>query len=162
MGLKAKNCPVIEENSEQTVEADGSQESQPELSAGYDSYRSLADSNLIIFVPKHAVPPFRFKAGGWELLQASIDLNPEAKARVAEKGYFIEGANSASSGEVIPSSSDDPAPHSLEIEFALVIADSILPAMTSANSISRECGAGSPRLLGTTSPELAEFAASMK
>jgi hypothetical protein len=63
---------VTEDNSQQPAEADSSQESQPELSAGYDSYRSLADSNLIIFVPKHAVPPFRFKAGG--SLLAFFDL----------------------------------------------------------------------------------------
>ena len=107
------------------------------MSAGYDSYRSLADSNLIIFVPKHTVPPFRLKAGGWELLQASIDLNPEAKARVAEKGYFIETANPVSSGEVIPSDRGRPPLHSLEVEFALVIAGKIESARNSPEDIRR-------------------------
>jgi hypothetical protein len=111
---------VTEDISQQRSEADRSQE----VSAGYDSYRSLADSNLVIVVPKHAIPPFRFKAGGWELLQSSADLNPEAKARVAEKGFFIEPVNPMrmSSGELIPSNQDGPAPPSLEVEFALVIA----------------------------------------
>ena len=103
---------MTEENSQHPAEADGSQESQPEVSAGYDSYRSLADSNLIIFVPKHTVPPFRFKAGGWELLHASIDQDSAARARVAEKGYFIQTANPVSSGELVPSDHDDPAPPS--------------------------------------------------
>jgi hypothetical protein len=113
---------VTEENSQHPTEADGSQESQPEVSAGYDSYRSLADSNLIIFVPKHTVPPFRFKAGGWELLQASVDLDSVAKARVAENGFFIDTANPISSGELVPSDYDRPAKPLLEVEFALVIA----------------------------------------
>jgi hypothetical protein len=114
---------VTEDKSQQPAEANGRQESQRELSAEYDSYRSLADSNLIIVVPKHAVPPFRFKAGGWELLQASIDLDTAAKARIAETGFFIDGANPTSSGELTPS--DSPAPPSLEVEFALVISDMI-------------------------------------
>jgi len=66
---------VTEDNDEQPAAADGSRQSQPELSAGYDSYRSLADSSLVIFVPRHTVPPFRFKAGGWELLQSSVQLD---------------------------------------------------------------------------------------
>jgi hypothetical protein len=110
---------VTEENSQHSAEADGSQESQPEVSAGYDSYRSLADSNLIIFVPTHTVPPFRFKAGGWELLQASIDLNPAARARVAEKGFSIERANPESSDEIVPSDPDEPTPPSPEVESAI-------------------------------------------
>jgi hypothetical protein len=73
---------VTEDNIQQPAEADGSQERQPELSAAYDSYRSLADSNLIVIVPKHAVPPFRFKAGGWELLQSSVELDSAAKASI--------------------------------------------------------------------------------
>jgi len=113
---------VTEENSQHPTEADGGQESQPEVSAGYDSYRSLADSNLIIFVPKHTVPPFRFKAGGWELLQASVDLDSVAKARVAETGFFIDTANPISSGDLVRSDYDRPAKPFLEVEFALVIA----------------------------------------
>src|SRR5258708_2765173 len=113
---------MTKDNSEQPAEADGNQETLPQLSAGYDSYRSLADSNLVIFVPKHAIPPLRFTAGGWELLQSSVDLNPEAKARVDEEGFFVETANPTSSDELIPSDHDGPAQPSLEVEFALVIA----------------------------------------
>jgi hypothetical protein len=110
---------VTKENNQHSAEADGSQESQPEVSAGYDSYRSLTDSNLIIFVPKQTVPPFRFKAGGWELLQASIDLDSATRARVAEKGFFVQTANPVSSGEVVPSDHDEPVPLSPEVEFAI-------------------------------------------
>ena len=122
MGSKAKNCQVTEDNSQQPAEVDGSQECDPELGAGYDSYRSLADPNLIIFVPKHAVPPFRFKVGGWELLQSLIDLDSAAKAGVAEKGFFIDKVNPMTSGDQIPSDEDRPESSSLEVEFALVIA----------------------------------------
>ena len=116
---RRKIYQVTEENSQHSAEADGSQESQPEVSAGYDSYRSLADSNLIIFVPKHTVPPFRFKAGGWELLQTSIDLGPAARARVAQKGFSIERANPESSDEIVPSDHDEPTPPSPEVELAI-------------------------------------------
>jgi hypothetical protein len=52
---------MAEDTSEPSEEADGSQGSQPVLSAGFDRYRSLADPNLMIFVAKDVVPPFRFK-----------------------------------------------------------------------------------------------------
>jgi hypothetical protein len=55
----------------------------------YDHYRSVRDPSLMIFVVMDAVPPFRFKAGGWELVKISIDLGPVMMARVAEKGYFL-------------------------------------------------------------------------
>jgi hypothetical protein len=55
----------------------------------YDYYRSVRDPSLMIFVVTDAVPPFRFKAGGWELLQISMNLGPAMMARVAEKGYFL-------------------------------------------------------------------------
>ena len=42
--------------------------------AGFDRYRSLGDPHLTIFVAKDVVPPFRFKSGGWELLQSSIEV----------------------------------------------------------------------------------------
>lgn len=80
---------MAEDNSEPSTEADGNRESQPELSAGFDSYRSLADSNLMIFVAKDVVPPFRFKAGGWELLRSSINLGPAMVTRIAEQGFFM-------------------------------------------------------------------------
>lgn len=111
---------MTKDNSEQHSEEDGNH--QPTASAGYDSYRSVADSSLVIFVPKHGVPPFRFKAGGWELLRSSVDLNPEAEARVAENGFVIESLNPTGSGESIPGDHEGPAPPSLEVGFALVIA----------------------------------------
>jgi hypothetical protein len=67
--------------------------SEPELITGYDSYRSLADPNLMILVAKDVVPPFRFKAGGWELLQSSADLGAAMKTRIAEKGFFMFRVN---------------------------------------------------------------------
>jgi hypothetical protein len=113
---------VTEDKSEQPAKADGSRESRAALNAGYNSYRSLADSNLIVVVPNGVVPPFRFKAGGWELLQSSIDLSSELKARIAETGFLMQTADSTSSGDLIPSNHNKPEPPSLEIEFALVIA----------------------------------------
>lgn len=113
---------MIEEDSQRAVKPTGAQESQPEASAEYDSYQSVADSNFVIFVPKDSVPPFRFKAGGWELLQTSIELTPGARARIAEEGYFIENCTPVGSGEVIPGDYRGPAETSLEVEFALVIA----------------------------------------
>jgi hypothetical protein len=55
----------------------------------YDHYRSVRDPTLMIFVDKDAAPPFRYKAGGWDLFQASVDLGPAMRARIAEKGYFL-------------------------------------------------------------------------
>jgi hypothetical protein len=92
----------------QWKEADGSPESQPALSAGFDRYRSLADPNLMIFVAKDVVPPFRFKAGGWELIRSSIELGPAMKARIAEKGYFLFRANEDQTGGVELSDPDTP------------------------------------------------------
>jgi hypothetical protein len=65
------------------------QESPPASSAGFDSYRSLADSNIRIIVAKDVVPPFRFKAGGWEFSQSSTELGSAIRARIAEKGFFM-------------------------------------------------------------------------
>jgi hypothetical protein len=113
---------VTEDNARQQTEEDDIQKNQQEPSAGYDSYRSLAAPNIIIVVPKNAVPPFRFRAGGWELLEPSIGLNAAAQARVAEEGFFIGTANPVRSGELIASHHNGPAPISLEVEFALVIA----------------------------------------
>jgi hypothetical protein len=89
-----------EDNSEPSTEAEGGQESPPEPSAGFDSYRSLIDSNLMIFVAKDVVPPFRFKAGGWELLQSSIELGSAMKARIAEQGFFMFRANEDQTGGI--------------------------------------------------------------
>ena len=79
--------------------ADSSQESQPEA-PGFDSYRSLADSKLMIIVAKDVVPPFRFKAGGWELLRSSAELGSAMKARIAEKGFFMFRVNEDQTGGI--------------------------------------------------------------
>jgi hypothetical protein len=47
----------------------------------------------MIFVRNAAVPPFRFRAGGWVLLQSSMDLGSAMKARIAEKGYVLFRVN---------------------------------------------------------------------
>jgi hypothetical protein len=91
---------MAEDSSAPSTGADGSQECQPEFMAGFDGYRSLADPNLMIFVAKDAVPPFRFKAGGWELLQSSVDVGPAMKARIAEKRFFMFRANEDQSGGI--------------------------------------------------------------
>ena len=65
--------------------------------AKFDLYRSLTYPNLMIFVAKDVVPPFRFKAGGWELLRSSA-LGPAMKTRIAEKGYFLCRLNDEGSG----------------------------------------------------------------
>jgi hypothetical protein len=81
--------------------ADGSLELEPATTmAGYDKYRSLQNSNLLIFVPHDVVPPFRFKAGGWELLQSSIELGSAMKSRIAENGFFMFLINEAEDGWV--------------------------------------------------------------
>jgi hypothetical protein len=46
------------------AEADRSHENSPALSVGFDNYRSLDYSQLIIFVAKDVVPPFRPPSGG--------------------------------------------------------------------------------------------------
>ena len=68
--------------------------------AGFDRYRSLGDPRLTIFVAKDVVPPFRFKSGGWELLQSSIELGPAMKARIAENGFFMFRANEDQTGGI--------------------------------------------------------------
>ncbi|MEA2542331.1 MAG: hypothetical protein QOH35_3697 [Acidobacteriaceae bacterium] len=64
-------------------------ETEAAPSAGFDNYRGLRDPNLMIFVAAGTVPPFRFKAGGWELLKSSINLGPSMSARVVERGFFM-------------------------------------------------------------------------
>ena len=63
-------------------------EGEQASTATFDLYRSLTYPNLMIFVAKDVVPPFRFKAGGWELLESSA-LGPAMKTRIAEKGYLL-------------------------------------------------------------------------
>jgi hypothetical protein len=91
---------MADDSSAPSTGAEGGQDGQPELSAGFDSYRSLVDSNLMIFVAKDVVPPFRFKAGGWELLQSSVDLGSAMKTRVAEKGFFMFRVNEDRTGGI--------------------------------------------------------------
>ncbi len=91
---------MAEDNSTPSTGADGNQESLPAPSAGFDRYRSLTDSNLMILVAKDVVPPFRFKAGGWELLQSSIELGSAMKARIAEQGFFMFRVNEDRTGWV--------------------------------------------------------------
>jgi hypothetical protein len=69
----------------------GETESQP--ATGFDRYRSLLEPTLTILVPADEVPPFRFKAGGWELLQSSIEVGAAIEARIAEKGFFLFRVN---------------------------------------------------------------------
>jgi hypothetical protein len=99
---------------EPSTKLDGIQEIEPAaLSGGYDHYRSWGDSNLMIFVAKDVVPPFRFKAGGWELLRSSIELGSAMKARIAEKGFFMFRVNEEQTGGV--ELSDPQTPSSGEV-----------------------------------------------
>src|SRR5215203_3619943 len=70
------------------------------MRVGYDNYRSVRDPRLMIFVAHDAVPPFRFKAGGWELMHSSIKLGSVMKARVDERGFFMFRVNQDRSGGV--------------------------------------------------------------
>jgi hypothetical protein len=76
------------------------QESRPESATGFDRYRSLIDPAVTIFVAKDVVPPFRFKAGGWELVQSSAEIGSAMKARIAEKGFFMFRVNEEQTGGV--------------------------------------------------------------
>ena len=78
----------------------GDHESQLEPTTGFDRYRSLLDTTVTIVVAKDVVPPFRFKAGGWELLQSSIEPGSAIKARIAEKGFFLFRVNEDLTGGV--------------------------------------------------------------
>jgi hypothetical protein len=95
-------------NSESWIEASTSKDDQGSADEVFDNYRSLADSNLMIFVAKNVVPPFRFKAGGWELIRSSIELGPAMKARIAEKGYFLFRGKEDQTGGVELSDPDTP------------------------------------------------------
>jgi hypothetical protein len=81
---------VAEDSSEPSTGADGSQSAS---SVGFDSYRSIPDPNLMICVEHDTAPPFRYGAGGWELLKSSIELGPAMKARIAERGFFMYRVN---------------------------------------------------------------------
>jgi hypothetical protein len=91
---------MVEDSSEPSKEADGSRESQPAVPGGFDRYRSLADPSLMILVARDVVPPFRFKAGGWEFLHSSAELGSAMKTRIAENGFFLFRANEDQTGGV--------------------------------------------------------------
>ena len=78
----------------------GDHESQLEPTTGFDRYRSLLDTTVTIVVAKDVVPPFRFKAGGWELLQSSIEPGSAIKTRITEKGFFLFRVNEDLTGGV--------------------------------------------------------------
>jgi len=84
---------MVEHEGEPSIE-----EGEQASTATFDLYRSLTYPTLMIFVAKDVVPPFRFKAGGWELLRSSAALGPAMKTRIAEKGYFLCRLNDDRSG----------------------------------------------------------------
>jgi hypothetical protein len=86
------------DSSESSIGADVDQESGPASSAGFDSYRSLAYPNVLIIVANEVVPPFRFKAGGWELSRSSIDVSSAMRARIAENWFFMFCINEDQTG----------------------------------------------------------------
>jgi hypothetical protein len=105
------------DNSESTSEplegTDPVEEAEPER-AGFDNYRSLAKVRIRIIVAKDVVPPLRFKAGGWELLQSSTQPGSAIKARIAEKGFFLFRINEDDTGGT--ELSDFPASQDGEVE----------------------------------------------
>jgi hypothetical protein len=68
--------------------------------AEFDRYRSLADPTVTIFVPSDVVPPFRFKAGGWELLQSPAEIGSAMRTRIAEIGFFMFRVNADQTGGI--------------------------------------------------------------
>jgi hypothetical protein len=83
-----------------TQDRDEASDQEGQATSGFDRYRSLLDPALTILVRADEVPPFRFRAGGWELLQSSIDVGDVIKTRVAEKGFFLFRINEDQSGGV--------------------------------------------------------------
>jgi hypothetical protein len=81
-------------------DSDEGGETESQSATGFDRYRSLLEPTLTIMVAADEVPPFRFKAGGWELLQSSIEVGAAIKARIAEKGFFLFRVNEDLSGGV--------------------------------------------------------------
>jgi hypothetical protein len=80
------------------AEPDPNDDSEPPLDAGFDNYRSLANSNIRIIVAKDVVPPFRFKAAGWELLPSSNEPGSAIRTRIAERGFFLFRVNEDGAG----------------------------------------------------------------
>src|SRR5471032_1407989 len=96
------------DDSDLPIEALNSSQDDEAASNTFDNYRSVGDPSLMIFVKTGVVPPFRFKAGGWELLQSSIDIGSAMKARIAEKGFLMFRVNEDQTGGV--ELSDPPNP----------------------------------------------------
>jgi len=80
---------MAKDDDDPSIEAQNAAQNEQGSPTTFDHYGSLADPSLRIFVAKDAVPPFRFKAGGWELLTSSFDLGPAMKTRITENGYFL-------------------------------------------------------------------------
>jgi hypothetical protein len=91
---------VAEDDINQSIDALNSAQEKVSVANTFDNYRSVADPNLVIFVENDTAPPFRFKVGGWELLQSAMDLGPAMKARIAEKGFFMFRVNEDQVGGV--------------------------------------------------------------
>ena len=71
---------------------------EPSLNSGFDNYRSLANPNIRIIVARDVVPPFRFKAGGWELLSSPTEPGSARQARIVQKGFFLFHVNEDGTG----------------------------------------------------------------
>lgn len=71
------------------ADADSKENVPPGPNCGFDKYQSVADPHLMIVVETGVVPPFRFKAGGWELLGSSIEVGPAMRTRIAERGFLL-------------------------------------------------------------------------
>ena len=71
---------------------------EPSPNAGFDNYRSFANPNIRIIVAKDVVPPFRFKAGGWELLRSSNEPGSAIRTRIAGRGFFLFRVNEDGAG----------------------------------------------------------------
>jgi hypothetical protein len=88
------------EDDEPSNGANSLREGQPASSARFDSYRSLAYSDVRIIVASSVVPPFRFKAGGWEISQSSIEVGTAIAARITENGFFMFRINEDQGGGI--------------------------------------------------------------
>jgi len=104
------------EMSEPLSEANRSQGNEPALDVGFDSYQSLANSNIRIIVARDVVPPFRFKAGGWELLRSSAEPGSAIRARIAEKGFFLFRVNEDQTGGTELTDLSGPSPDGIKVE----------------------------------------------
>ena len=88
------------EDDEPSNGANGLRDGQPASSARFDSHRSLAYSDVRIIVPSSDVPPFRFKASGWEISQCSIEVGTAIAARIAENRFFMFRINEDQGGGI--------------------------------------------------------------